>query len=721
MNYSVELWNNYNKAQKTLNFHLQGLKDIINLYTDHYNYQHSFALFLKKTHSSKNQITVFESLYKGFSSFKTDMLNQFNYLSDFLTSLKDDLIKPLTNLYETSLKKLDYNIYEMNSIEKSYKASVQNLENFKKNFHNYAKEAEESKIKAETYKEKNDKNLNASIKKEETKTFDFLKKAKENEKLYVEYIDKTNNLQDDYTEIKKRNLNEIQDIEQEIGENIKDSFRKFIVFQVAYLRNMQYDIKKKSSIFENININKDINKYINNNKTSITQLYKYEYIPYISEFENSLPKEQNTNNNYSYSRYSENVINNVKLFISNIFTKERPNEINPNSIYNKNKLVLDEIKDIITKIFNNKKISNEDKDNINKLILLKKKRRQLLKEINYYNLNNINSSFLNDISFENLSYILKESLKVLQVEKDYESIKLILNFAGGFYHICGEKEKKKIFILNNLLGEKIFMNYEFWKELIKYNIIEEMFNQKSYNLFSNKKEDEEKNKNKIRDIVVNKLNVYINYMIDFKCKFNYMKQIIDEFKNYYELKENEIEKFIEKINEYKKDNNDEEENKKDINFKVEEKDKFGEKNEIKENIIKNEKVDEKKDNKEIIYTKNENIENNIKEEKIEEKNDNNKENNIKEEKFQDKNENKENNIKDGNNENKVKEEKIEEKNDGDKEKNIKNEEKEKSEEKIEKKEKKENKENINIKEEENFEDDDAFGNLNINSFNENLK
>ena len=34
-----------------------------------------------------------------------------------------------------------------------------------------------------------------------------------------------------------------QDIEEEIAENIKDSFRKFIVFQVAYLRNMEYDIK----------------------------------------------------------------------------------------------------------------------------------------------------------------------------------------------------------------------------------------------------------------------------------------------------------------------------------------------------------------------------------------------------------------------------------------------------------------------------------------------
>ena len=678
MNYSVELWNNYNKAQKTLNFHLKGLKDIINLYTDQYNYQQNYALFLKKTHNSKNQITVFESLYKGFSSFKNDMLNQYNYLSDFLISLKDDLIKPLSNLYETSLKKLNYNIYEMNSIEKAYKTSVQNLEYTKKNFHYFAKEAEESKIRAEIYKEKNDKNLNQLIKKEETKMLDYLKKAKENEKLYVEYIDKTNNLQEDYNEIKKRNLNEIQDIEKEIGENIKDSFRKFIVFQVAYLRNMQYDIKKKSSIFENININKDINKYINNNKTNIIQLYKYEYVPYISQFENILPNEQQNNNNINSNIntniYSENVIKNVKLFISNIFTKERPNEMNPHSDYNKNKIILKEIKDIISKIFKNEKISKEDKDNINKLILLKKKRRQLLKEINNYSLNNINSSLLTDISFENLSFILKDSLKVLQVEKDYESIKLILSLASGFYHICGEKEKKKIFIINNLLDEKIFVKYEFWRELIKFSIVEEMFNQKSYNLFSNKKEDEEKNQIRIKEIVTNKLNIYINYMIDFKCKFNYLKQIIDEFKNYYELNNNEIKKFDEKINEYNKGNNNEnvnEENKKDNNNIT-----IGEKIEVKENI------DEKKENEKNIKT--EIIENDVKN-KEKEKNDK-------------KNDNKQNVII------------IEEK-----EKNDNKEEKENN-----------NKEDNNIKndvkvEEEYIEDDDNLGNLNINSFKDNLK
>ena len=556
MNYSVELWNNYNKAQKTLNYNLQGLKDVITLYTDHYNCQQNYLLLLKKTYLSKNQITVFKSLYKGFNSFKSGMSNQYKYLSEFLNGLRDEIINPLSSLFKTSLSKLNYNIYEMQSIEKAYETSVENLETSKNYFHHFAKNAEESKIMAELYKERNDKNLSGLIKEEETKMLDNLKKSKDNEKIYVELIDKTNDLQDDYIEIKKRNLNEIQELEEEIAENIKDSFRKFIVFQVAYLRNMEYDIKNKSMIFENINVKNDINKYINNNKTQITQLYKYEYSPYISEFENKIIKDKNIPN-----IYSEKVKNGVKLFISNVFSKEKPNEINPNSRYYKNEIISKEIKQIINKIFKNENFSKEEKEKINKLILLKKTRRKLLQEINNYCLNNINSSLLNEISFENISNLLKESLRILQIEKDYESEKLILNFATSFYQISGTSQKKKQFIQNDLINNKLFSKYEFWKELIKYNIIEEMYNQKKYNLFSDKKEDEEKNKTRITEIAISKINLHINYMIDFKCKHSFMKQILQEFKEYYDLSDDDTQKIVNKINEYNKCEDEQNENK----------------------------------------------------------------------------------------------------------------------------------------------------------------
>ena len=39
-------------------------------------------------------------------------------------------------------------------------------------------------------------------------------------------------------------------------------------------------------------------------------------------------------------------------------------------------------------------------------------------------------------------------------------------------------------------------------------------------------------------------------MIDFHQKYSYIKQILDELKNYYKLSDDDIEKFMSKINEY---------------------------------------------------------------------------------------------------------------------------------------------------------------------------
>ena len=113
------------------------------------------------------------------------------------------------------------------------------------------------------------------------------------------------------------------------------------------------------------------------------------------------------------------------------------------------------------------------------------------------------------------------------------------------------KRKKKLFIQNKLIDEKIFQSYDFWKELVKYTIIEEMFNQKSFNLFYNNKENEEKNKLRIKEIVISKINIYLNHMIDFKCKQDFMKKLIQEFKEYYELSDDDTEKLKNKYNEYK--------------------------------------------------------------------------------------------------------------------------------------------------------------------------
>ena len=89
----------------------------------------------------------------------------------------------------------------------------------------------------------------------------------------------------------------------------------------------------------------------------------------------------------------------------------------------------------------------------------------------------------------------------------------------------------------------------FWKNIIKYDINEEMHNQKKYNLFL---EENDVLKNiRIKDIVKAQLNTNIYNMITFEINSSLMNKIINYFSNYYKLQKSVIESFNKIINNYK--------------------------------------------------------------------------------------------------------------------------------------------------------------------------
>ena len=550
MQYSVELWTNYNKVYHLFNAHIKGLNDLIEMFSERYKSKKNLAETLKKLSESKNPITSFESLTEGILGFKGDMYNQFNYLSEFLIGMRDEIIKPLSSAYQNFSKKIENNFSETSTLNEEYQASVEQMETFKNQFHSSVFSAEQSKLKAEYFRKKlnslNDKNNDQkikeikdnyvmNIKKEENKANNYLKDAKINEKKYISLIHNTNILQDEYIEVKKKNLNEIQELEEELGEIIKDSLRKFIIFQVAYLRNMQYDVDKKAKVLESINIRNDIQKFINNNKKDTIPPKKFEYVPYISKL--------NTNNETKGKANPQNIppeiIKEVNNFISSVFPSERLNEIK----FLKIKENVD-VEQIVDKIFNEEKLNFVDTQEITKLIIKKRSRRLLLNEIKNYKIKNGNS-ILSDNAYDTISEIFKESLNLVKQDKDYETAKIIINLSNDIFRLINDETNEKICLLNDLKAEKPIKSYEFWKDLIKYEIIEEMHQQK-ISIVKNKKEV----KININGIVLDKLNIYLNLMINFFCKPNCLRQIIEIFNDYYHLDEAKIKEINKKIDDY---------------------------------------------------------------------------------------------------------------------------------------------------------------------------
>ena len=622
MSYSVDLWNSYNKVENQLESHIKGLKTFIYILSEYYSSQLSLANDLKRLseYGINNPITSYESLSEGISSFQNDLLNQHDYLTEFLNNMKIEILEPLKLLKEKLVKILNNNLNEMNTKEKNYNYYINQLDYVKNKFHISVKEAEQFKLKTEIFKKNNNStnnNINEEIKKNEIKCLNYLKNAKENENTYITLINDTNILQEEYIEIKKKNLNQIQSMEEELGEKIKDSLRKYIVFQVSYIRNFQYDIDKKAKIMENININKDISNYIYKNSTDAIPPFKYDYIPYLSDL--------NKNNNFNIDK---NIIKDVNNFIGNIFLCDKEKEI----LLLKNKTNL-EIESISEEIFTTKQeIKDFDKnklDKINKYITDKRNRRLLLRHLN--NLRRKLGLNINNMTFDNISKLLNNILDILikdkQNEIDYESMLIIITLSSSLYKTSNDINKNlpRIFLQKNISKHKIWKDYNIWKGIIKYSINEEMHNQKNFNIYS--KEDYLAKKERIINIVKFQLHTYLYNMINFEIKKNIIIEIIQEFRIYYDLSQNIVDSLNKIIDKNNNINNiiinNEEKDKKDNN-KIKNKDK---KNEDEKEINKNNnginKSDSENDNTEISLNKNENVEKNN-ENKSEKKNDINK-------------------------------------------------------------------------------------------------
>ena len=539
MNYSVELWDSYNKVENNLLFHLRGLKDFIYMIKELNKSMKIFSDNLKKVYDMNLSITTNESLSIGIENFHNFIFTQFNILDKYISTINTEIINPLNTLQEIILKKLNSNYKETISTEKNYESYITQIDFTRNKFHSRAKQVEFKLLELEMFKNNkdNDEDINDDfrrneIDKMEEEVNNLISFAKDSEKIYLSYIKYTNRIQEDFIEIKKKNLNEIQSLEIQLGEKIKNCINKYYILQSNYCKNLNFETEKKIKLLEDVDINNDISIYIKNNRTSEIPPFKFDYVPYICKLD-----KQNNNN--------DETIKDINLKVKERITQLFPEEKDISALKTKTDK---EIENFIDSILNGEKenVINANEENL-KIISNKNLRRLFLKQLN--KLRNNTHIVLNDISYKIIGNLLKECITHSYKDKDYISIKLIMVISTNLFKINKISNRPRIFLHNFLINNQIWKDYYFWESLIKYDIIEEMHNQKKYNLFL---EENDVLKNlRIKDIVKSQLNTNIYNMITLEVNTSLMNKIINYFSNYYKLQKNVIESLNKIINNYK--------------------------------------------------------------------------------------------------------------------------------------------------------------------------
>ena len=108
---------------------------------------------------------------------------------------------------------------------------------------------------------------------------------------------------------------------------------------------------------------------------------------------------------------------------------------------------------------------------------------------------------------------------------------LIFIIATNLYKMNEYGNKPRLFLQESLIDTPIFDDFNFWKKIIRYFIINEMHTQKNYNIYETKEIKEERKKKLIK----NQINTFVYHMKSFEVKDKLINNILLFFQNYYGL------------------------------------------------------------------------------------------------------------------------------------------------------------------------------------------
>ena len=507
MNYSVELWNSYNKVENNFLFHLRGLKDFIYLIKEISKSFASLSSNLKKLKEINLNITTNESLSQGIEQFKQNIFYFYSSLELFISKMNSEIIIPLNNYQEMALKKLNNNYKETLNSEKNYEAYLTQIDFTRDKFHSRVKQLEDKMLEKEMNIGKNEDQK--KINKLEEQIKENLGYAKESEKIYLSYIKYTNRIQEEFIEIKKKNLNEIQNMEIDLGKNIKTSLIKFFTYENNFLKNMIDDTEKTEKLMDKIDVVKDIDIFIKNNKTNDLPPYPLEYVPYTTTVKN------------------EKIKNEIKKFF--------PDEKDISSLKTKMDKEIEKFLDSILDGEDEKIIGANEK---NMKIVSNKTYRRIF--LNYLNKLRTNTNItLDDSNFKIIGNLLNECLNNANKEKDFVCIKLIIIITTNLFKLNKISNNPRVFLHEYIKNNSVWKDIKFWENLIKYDINEEMHNQKKYYIYS--EENDLLTNIRIKDIIKKQVSSNLYNMNLFEINSSLMFKIINYFSNYYELQSSVVE------------------------------------------------------------------------------------------------------------------------------------------------------------------------------------
>ena len=479
--------NTLNKAIKSL---INGLKMESELYLNH----------------TKNILENFIKPLEGFIMNQCEISNEFSRL---MKSYEKEFMNAYKQVEEKQLNFFQGGKSIENAINKLEKIKYKNKKE------NYDKNIEEKNIN------NNDIDIDDEEKEMIEKMNEILEKNKMTSKQlqldYQEYIKKANVEREKYIKLSENLYDKVQRLDEEFIKQMKAKIIFLTENELKLIDNIKNNISSTLQLSKEINIENEINLFINSKSTKFSHPKLFEYVDYnpyiilrnrkghIDAIESEISSKivECLKETFKYDKTKDNLIQeeNIK------FINDTVNDIWDGNKYNDNKL---------EKLF---------KDHIYRM--------NFLHMLNQYRVEGV--FILQNESFQNFTKTLSSILEKSIIDKDYESIKYCMILSQTFYL---QTETKKILLQSCMTQNEIWKQKDFWIDIIEYSINEEINAEKEYYVFLS--ENRESREKRIESAVISNL---ITFLFNMKL-FGYPEEdgrvVVDEFIQKYNIDGNLI-------------------------------------------------------------------------------------------------------------------------------------------------------------------------------------
>ena len=541
--YKEDLWMYFDSIKDKFSFDrakAQSLLYIISQKNDiEYEYSESLkCLYNQFKHEYDSNINSSPNIINNENTLNISintLIDNLKYESELFSihskDVFDRIIKPMEG-FIMNQNEISYELIAlMESYEKEFKLVNQLIDQKENNFHNGGKSVEIAMYKLEQIKNKN--NSKKEEKEENTKDNIFkleddetdeelfekytemVKNNSEMAKLlqieYQEYIKKANEERKKYIKLSEHIYDQVQNLDEEFIKMMKNQLKLLIDKQINLIENIKNNKINMLQYIERINIENDINSFIN---SKLTKFYPPKPFKYIEYNQDMILRSHKKYNNSIQNVISLKIAENLKqLFKYEKPTEEKEEEDNINFI---NETV--------------NEIWDGNNYNTNKIEILFKEHNYRLRFLHVLNQYRVEGIFILQLnSFQNFCMTLSSLLDKSVEDEDYECIKLCMILSQTFYL----QEEKKILLQSGISLNKIWHEKKFWENLIEYSISEELNISKGYMIFL--EEDSKSRKKRVESSIISNLITFLFNMKLFGYSEKESRIIVDEFIEKYKI------------------------------------------------------------------------------------------------------------------------------------------------------------------------------------------